>query len=548
MNQRGTISPFVPLMLSLAMVAGLFIGRDMSGGGNVRDPLTILRFREPSASEKIGQVLDLIDRSYVDTVEKNRLVDEVLQDVLQRLDPHSYYISAAEIRAAQEPLEGSFEGIGVEFSLQRDTIVVISPVEGGPSAAAGIRAGDRILSADSVMLAGMNISNEDVMRNLRGPQGSEVMLKILRTGRERPFDVKITRGHIPIHSVAVSLLGEDGTGYIKVIRFAKNTHEEFMQAARALKDQGMKKLVLDLRGNGGGYLTSAIEMADEFLEGGRVIVFTKGRHSPRRDVTATSNGELHDIPLAVLIDEGSASASEIIAGAVQDNDRGIIVGRRSFGKGLVQEHVPLPDESAVRLTTARYYTPSGRSIQRPYGEGIDYLQDFDSRYEHGEMVSIDSIRLDTTQRFTTLKGRTVYGGGGIMPDIFVGADTTEASEYLSEIFFSGTLNQFAFDVADRERSRLMNGYGTSSEFARRWSVSNELMNDLQAFAEKAGIRDRPEQRERSHDQLSQRLKANIARNIWGNTGYYEIMLSSDDIYGRAREALNNADPTTMSSK
>jgi carboxyl-terminal processing protease len=548
MNQRNTVSPYVPLVLALALVAGLFIGRDMGGGGNEGGPLTILRFREPSAADKIGQVLDLIDRSYVDTVEKNRLVDEVLQDVLQRLDPHSYYISAAELRAAQEPLEGSFEGIGVEFALQRDTIVVITPVEGGPSASAGIRAGDRILAANGVKLAGVNITNEDVMRNLRGPEGSEVDLQIQRTGRSQPMDVKITRGRIPIHSVAVSLLAEDGTGYIKVIRFAKNTHEEFMQAARALQEQGMKGLVLDLRGNGGGYLTSAIEMADEFLVNGRMIVFTKGRHSPRRDVTATSNGEFHDLPVAVLIDEGSASASEIIAGAVQDNDRGLIVGRRSFGKGLVQEHVDLPDQSAVRLTTARYYTPSGRSIQRPYGEGIDYGQDIDNRFEHGEMLSADSIRLDTTQRFTTLKGRTVYGGGGIMPDIFVPADTAEASDYLSEIFFSGTLNQFAFDVADRERQKLMDRYGTSSDFAQRYSISDQLMNDLQAYAEKAGIKDRPEQRSRSHGQLSERLKANIARNIWGNTGYYEIMLGSDDIYGRAREALKNDGLNVIGSK
>src|SRR5690606_2568537 len=327
------------------------------------------------------QVLDLIDRQYVDTVQKNALVDEVLQDILQRLDPHSYYISAAELRAAQEPLEGSFEGIGVEFAIQRDTIVVISPVEGGPSAAVGVRAGDRILSANGVKLAGVDISNEDVIKNLRGTEGSEVNVQILRSGRKEPFDVKITRGRIPIHSVAVSLMGDDNTGYIKLSRFAKNTHEEFMQAVRSLNEQGMQRLVLDLRGNGGGYLTSAVELADEFLPNGQVIVYTQGRNSPRRDITATADGDLHDIPLAILIDEGSASASEIIAGAVQDNDRGLVVGRRSFGKGLVQEHLDLPDHSAVRLTTARYYTPSGRSIQRPYGEGIDYSDDLMARYE-----------------------------------------------------------------------------------------------------------------------------------------------------------------------
>jgi carboxyl-terminal processing protease len=537
MKDKRVVSPFYPLMLALMLVAGLFIGRDMSsddasGGG----PLTVFRLRQPNTSDKIGQVLELIDRQYVDPVEKNRLVDEVLQDILQRLDPHSYYISSAELRAAQEPLEGSFEGIGVEFALQRDTIVVISPVEGGPSASAGIRAGDRIVGADDMPLAGVNITNEDVMKNLRGPGGSEVRLSILRTGRSKPFDVTITRGRIPIHSVAVSIMGEDGTGYIKLIRFAKNTHEEFMQAVEALMQQGMQRLVLDLRGNGGGYLTSAVELADEFLPHGSVIVYTKGRNSPRRDITATARGRLHNIPLAVLIDEGSASASEIIAGAVQDNDRGVIVGRRSFGKGLVQEHVDLPDQSAVRLTTARYYTPSGRSIQRPYGDGVDYLQDLGHRLDHGELLSIDSIRLDSSQVFTTIGGRTVFGGGGIMPDIFVPADTVEASSYLTELFFSGAINQFAFDVADRDRARLV-AYGSSREFTRSFNISDQLMNDLQRYAREQGIRDRPEELQRSRTQIATRLKAGIARNIWGNTGYYEIMLDSDKIYRRANTEL-----------
>ncbi len=518
------------------MVAGLFIGQHLSGSSANGGALTVFRMRDASAADKIGQVLELIDRQYVDTVEKNKLVDEVLQDILQRLDPHSYYITTAELRAAQEPLEGSFEGIGVEFAIQRDTIVVIAPVDGGPSASVGIRAGDRIISADGKALAGVNISNEDVMRSLRGPQGSEVKVEILRSGRSNPFEVTIPRGTIPIHSVAVSMLDADGTGYIKLTRFAKNTHAEFLEAAMALQEQGMRQLVLDLRGNGGGYLTSAVELADEFLERGSVIVYTKGRNSPRRDITATSRGHLHDLRLAVLIDEGSASASEIIAGAVQDNDRGLIVGRRSFGKGLVQEHVDLPDHSAVRLTTARYYTPSGRSIQRPYGDGIDYGQDLDDRFDHGELISIDSIRLDSSQVFTTVKGRTVYGGGGIMPDIFVPADTSEASGYLTQLFFSGALNQFAFDVADRDRARLM-AMGSAQDFARRYEISEQLLNELDGYARTLGIEERPTEKEASRSQIRMRLKAGIARNIWGNAGYYEIMLGGDRIYRRANEEL-----------
>jgi carboxyl-terminal processing protease len=533
-QDRRPVSPFYPLMLALALVAGLFIGQDMSNSSS--GPLTVFRLRQPSAADKIGQVLDLIDRQYVDTVEKNALVDEVLQDILQRLDPHSYYISAAELRAAQEPLEGSFDGIGVEFAIQRDTVMVVAAVEGGPSEALGIRAGDRILKADGTLLAGVNITNDGVMKTLRGPKGSEVTVNILRNGQAKPFDVTIKRGKIPINSVAASILSSDGTGYIKLVRFAKNTHDEFLKAAKDLEAQGMKRMVLDLRGNGGGFLNAAIDLADEFLPDGRVIVYTEGRNSPRRDIAATRRGQFESIPLAVLIDEGSASASEIIAGAMQDNDRAVIVGRRSFGKGLVQEHVDLPDQSAVRLTTARYYTASGRSIQRPYGEGIDYSGDYALRYEHGELVSADSIQVDSTQIFTTLNGRTVYGGGGVMPDVFVPADTSEGSNYLSELFYTGALNEFALDIADRDRSKLL-GFGTHKAFNERFVVSDALLRELGAFAEKQGIDPKAEDLARSRTQIATRLKAGIARNVWGNAGFYEIMLDTDSIYKRASKEL-----------
>jgi carboxyl-terminal processing protease len=533
-QDRRPVSPFYPLMLALALVAGLFIGQDMSSSSS--GPLTVFRLRQPSAADKIGQVLDLIDRQYVDTVEKNALVDEVLQDILQRLDPHSYYISAAELRAAQEPLEGSFDGIGVEFAIQRDTVMVVAAVEGGPSEALGIRAGDRILKADGILLAGVNITNDGVMKTLRGPKGSEVTVNILRTGERKPFDVTIKRGKIPINSVAASIISSDGTGYIKLVRFAKNTHEEFLKAAKDLESQGMKRMVLDLRGNGGGFLNAAIDLADEFLPDGRVIVYTEGRNSPRRDITASRRGQFESIPLAILIDEGSASASEIIAGAMQDNDRAVIVGRRSFGKGLVQEHVDLPDQSAVRLTTARYYTASGRSIQRPYGAGIDYGSDYNVRYEHGELLSADSIRQDSSQTFTTLKGRTVYGGGGVMPDIFVPADTSEGSNYLSELFYTGALNQFALDIADRDRIKLLD-FGTYKAFNERFVVSEALLRELGAFAQKQGIEPNAEDLARSRSQIATRLKAGIARNVWGNAGFYEIMLDTDSIFKRASQEL-----------
>jgi len=533
---RRRPSPYYPLLIVLALVGGLFIGRDMASSST--GPLTVFNLRQPSSSDKIGRVIDLIDAQYVDTVQKNALVDEVLQDLLQRLDPHSYYISAAEIRAAQEPLEGSFEGIGVEFAIQQDTVVVISPVEGGPSASVGIRAGDRIVSANGEKIAGINITNDQVMKHLRGPKGSTVVVEIMRHGKPKPFEVTIERGKIPIHSVAATMLDDDGTGYIKLVRFAKNTHEEFQKAADALKAQGMQRLILDLRGNGGGFLNAAIDLADEFLPSGRAIVYTEGRHSPRQDADATKAGGYETIPLAVLIDEGSASASEIIAGAIQDNDRGWLVGRRTFGKGLVQEHVPLPDSSAVRITTARYYTPSGRSIQRPYGKGIDYMDDFEARASHGELLNLDSIPKDSSKVYRTVNGRTVFGGGGVVPDIFVPTDTMESSAYLTDLFFSGTLNQFGFNVADRERNTLLAQYKNSDDFARRYVVSNALMAELDAFARKEGIDHRPADALRSREQIAMRLKAGIARNVWGNDGYYRILLQKDRTYQKARNELN----------
>ena len=533
---RKGLSPFFPLLLALSLVVGLFIGQDMAT--NTGGPLTMFKLHQPRTSDKIGQVLDLIDQQYVDTVEKNALVDEVLQDILQRLDPHSYYISAAEIREAQEPLEGSFDGIGVEFAIQRDTVVVISPVEGGPSAAVGIRAGDRILSASGEKIAGIGITNEQVMKHLRGPKGSEVVVGILRHGQPKSFDVAIERGKIPINSVAASLIDANGTGYIKLVRFAKNTHTEFVAAADVLKEKGMKRLVLDLRGNGGGFLNSAIDLADEFLPNGRDIVYTEGLHSPRQDAKATRKGGYEDIPLALLIDEGSASASEIIAGAIQDNDRGLLVGRRTFGKGLVQEHVPLPDSSAVRITTARYYTPSGRSIQRPYGDGIDYMDDFEARAGHGELLNADSIPTDTSKVYTTLKGRTVYGGGGVVPDLFVPTDTTESSSYLTELFFSGTLNQFSFDIADRDRAKLQAQYRTSTDFAERFSVGAALLTELDRYAASQDIPVRTGDAIRSRGQIATRLKAGIARNVWGDDGYYRILLERDPAYQRAAQELS----------
>ena len=537
-NRRRSWAVFLPLMLGIAIAGGYYFGSRM--GASEAGSTQFFELRRNTPAAKLQQVLELIDRQYVDTVHESKLVDEVLQNMLQQLDPHSYYISAADLRAAEEPLEGSFMGIGVEFSIQRDTIVVVATIEGGPSEALGIRAGDRLVRADSTKLAGVGVTNDQVMKALRGPANTKVTVGVVRGGG-KPFDVIISRGPIPINSVAVALMDDDGTGYIRLSRFARTTHEEFLKATTELKAKGMKRLVLDLRGNGGGYLNAAIGICEELLPKGTEIVYTEGRASPRQDYKADGGGSLIDMPLAVLIDEGSASASEIVSGAVQDNDRGLIVGRRSFGKGLVQEQVNLRDNSAVRLTTARYYTPSGRCIQRPYGNGVDYKDDLEARYIHGELLNIDSIHLDSSQAYTTLKGRTVYGGGGIMPDIFVPADTSDRSTYLSELFFSGALNQYAFDVADKHRVKLKN-YGTPERFNSEYTISPAQLDGLAQQAKGLGVDYDPQGLKLSSSVIALRLKAGIARNIWGENGYYRVLLGDDRIYERAREALREQTP------
>ncbi len=524
-------------MLGIALGGGYLLGNGMGGNGSQTGFMDQGR-NSPGA--KLQRVLDLIDQQYVDTVQEGKLVDEVLQNMLQQLDPHSYYIPASELQAAQEPLEGSFMGIGVEFSLQHDSIVVIATIEGGPSEAMGIRAGDRLISADSTSLAGPEVNNDVVMKALRGPAGTKVTVGVVRRG-SKPFKVTITRGPIPINSLAVALLDSGGTGYVKLSRFARTTHDEFVKATTDLKAQGMKRLVLDLRGNGGGYLNAAIGVCEELLPKGTEIVYTEGRASPRQDYKADGDGSLVDMPLAVLIDEGSASASEIVAGAMQDNDRAVIVGRRSFGKGLVQEEIDLRDNSAVRITTARYYTPSGRCIQKPYGKGIDYKDDLEERYIHGELLNIDSIRLDSSEAYHTKKGRTVYGGGGIMPDIFVPADTSDNSAYLSELFFSGALNQYSFDLADRHRSTLKQ-FGNPLNFDKNYVISTAQLNALAAEAKTMGVPEDPKGLQRSASQISLRIKAGVARNIWGDKGYYRVLLGSDRIYERAKAALVNGAP------
>jgi carboxyl-terminal processing protease len=530
MNQnsnRNKLIIYYPLMLAFMLVFGIYLGTFFSDD----DSRSFLPTRSSSNADKITQIISFIDREYVDTVAKNQMIEKAIASILEDLDPHSYYISAEEMAAFTEPLEGNFEGIGVEFLIQNDTVRVVAALDGGPSQELGIQAGDKIIKVDDENIAGVGIKNDDVISRLKGEGGTLVKVDILRNSKLIPYE--ITRGTIPINSIATSQIIDNSIGYIKISRFARTTYDEFAQSAQTLIDEGMSELVIDLRGNGGGYLTAAVQIAEEFLQKGQLIVYTEGKSSPKKSYFASKKGDYSDIPLAILIDQGSASASEILAGAIQDNDRGVIVGRRSFGKGLVQEHMSLPDNSALRLTVARYYTPSGRSIQKPYGEDIDYEADYENRFETGELVSADSIRFPDSLRYVTPGGRIVYGGGGIMPDIFVGLDTVGASEYLSIVSYRGILNQFGFDYADANRQDL-ESFEDYKVFDRDFTVDKNLFDSFVGYAEEKGVTPDTGGIKLSKDVLKLRIKAYIARNIWGNDGFYAIMNDDDKVI---REAL-----------
>lgn len=519
-------------MLAFMLVFGIYLGTFFAEDGS----RTFLPTRSSSNADKITQIISYIDREYVDTVAKNQMIEKAIASILEDLDPHSYYISAEEMASYTEPLEGNFEGIGVEFLIQNDTVRVVAALDGGPSQELGIQAGDKIINVDEENIAGVEIKNNDVISLLKGEGGTIVKVDILRNKKLIPFE--ITRGTIPINSVATAQIIDNTIGYIKISRFARTTYEEFSKSAEKLKEEGMNELVIDLRGNGGGYLTAAVQITEEFLQKGQLIVYTEGKSSPKKSYTASKRGKYSNIPLAILIDQGSASASEILAGAIQDNDRGVIVGRRSFGKGLVQEHMSLPDNSALRLTVARYYTPSGRSIQKPYGQDIDYEADYENRFATGELVSADSIHFSDSLQYVTPGGRIVYGGGGIMPDIFVGLDTAGASEYLSIVSYRGILNQFGFDYADTHRKDLAN-FEDYKEFERDFDVDKSMFDNFVSYAEEKGVTPDIGGINLSKEVLKLRIKAYIARNIWGNDGFYSIMTDDDKVIREALISISN---------
>ncbi|MEO8588523.1 MAG: S41 family peptidase [Flavobacteriales bacterium] len=502
--------------------------------------------QEPTPAGKLDALLYHIDRMYVDDVDQNKLVDAAIVRMLEELDPHSIYIPKDELEEVNEPLKGNFEGVGIQFNIIQDTIYVVDAIAGGPSERLGIRAGDRVLSIDGENAAGVGFKNSDVMKRLRGKKGTKVKVIMARRGEPAPLDFTITRDKIPIYSVEASYMAAPHVGYIKVSRFSATTMKEFREKMDELKKQGMEDLILDLQGNGGGYLRTAIEMSDEFLADRKLIVYTEGRTSPREDTYSTAEGRFEKGRLVLLVDEGSASASEIVSGAMQDWDRAVIVGRRSFGKGLVQRPVMLPDGSAVRLTVSRYYTPSGRSIQKSYENGVEaYQREKTQRMANGELMHADSIHANDTVKYYTMNKRVVYGGGGIMPDVFVPIDTTQSSAYFGQLVRKGVLNTYALAYVDGHREEMARRFKTVEEFRTGFTVDAALMKGLQDQATKEDIEPDVAGIERSAALIALRLKALIARDLWDTSAYWQVINADNPVDRSFQKALDTLSDSTF---
>lgn len=535
MTQNSKYQIKLPIVLCLGLAAGLFVGASLNPTKRSADVnRDVQKFRE---------ILTQIREEYVDTVNTGALVDDAITHILQKLDPHSSYIAASDRIAANEDLQGNFDGIGIEFNIFNDTIVVVTPLSGGPSESLGIQSGDKIVNVDGTNMAGIGVSTTDVMKALKGPRGSEVKVTVLRG--DKSIDYNIVRDKIPQYSVDVAYMVNKEIGYIKVNRFSARTYDEFQEAMTKLKERGMKKLVLDLQGNPGGYMNMAIEMADEFLPAGKKIVSQKGKENKySAQAISTSKGDFETGDVIVLVNEGSASASEILAGALQDNDRALIVGRRSFGKGLVQSPFDLSDGSELRLTISRYYTPSGRSIQKPYQDEDEYSHDILSRYNHGEFFHADSIRFDDSLKYLTLNGRTVYGGGGIMPDYFVPLDTSLNSHYLNELYTSRAIFEYTFNYGEKFGEDLeKQGF---ENFYDKFKVTDAMLADLVRVGERNRVKADYRELAKKKKLFQIHVKAQIARKLWGSEGYYPVMNQTNEVFQHSLRVFDRIPELTRS--
>ena len=527
---------FIPFLLAICLVAGIGIGTFFANhfSGN---KLGIIK----TSSNKLNALLHIIYDQYVDTVKVNDLVEETMPLILSELDPHSSYIPAKDLEAVNSELKGSFSGIGIQFTIQDDTIHINSVIKGGPSEKVGLMAGDRIVEVDDSAFVGKIVTNFEAMKRLKGEKGSKVKLGIFRPGEKEILDFTVIRGDIPVKSIDAAYMINDKFGYVKVNKFGETTYPELLIALAKLNQEDCKGMIIDLRGNTGGYMAAAIQMINEFLPGNRLIVYTQGRKSPRENYTSNGSGSSQQIPLIVLIDEISASASEIFAGAIQDNDRGTIIGRRSFGKGLVQQPIEFSDGSAIRLTIARYYTPSGRCIQKPYEKGKDeeYELDLLTRYEHGEFFSADSIKQNENEVYHTSLGRPVYGGGGIMPDIFVPQDTTDMTSYFRMAANRGLIIRYSFDYTDQNRSDLLQ-YETPDQLVD-YLKTQKLLNKFAAWAEKKGLKRRNNLMQKSKKLFELSLYGNIIYNMLGMEAYIQYLNLTDKTVLKALEVLEKGE-------
>lgn len=526
----------LPLLMAISIILGVFLGQAI-GGQLQTEEGKVFGFA-PKDDQKIQRLLSLIRDNYVDTINTDALTDKAIESLMAGLDPHSAYWPPVDNAAMEEEMDGSFQGIGIQFDVVSDTIVVVAPIPGGPSERMGIRAGDRIVEIEDENVAGMGIDRDKVVKSLRGEKGTKVKVGILRRGLTKPFDVTIVRDDIPLYTVDASYMITPTTGYIRLSRFAGTSHEEVRMALDSLKKTGMSNLIFDLRGNPGGVLDGAVEIADEFLPNRQMIVYTEGRMRRREVYRATQGGSFERGDLAILIDEGSASASEIVAGAIQDHDRGFVIGRRSFGKGLVQEHIPLNDASAITLTVARYYTPSGRSIQRSYEAGADaYYQE---AMDH--IGALDTLEGPDSLKYETDNGRTVYGGGGIYPDIYMPMDTSYLSDMLLEVSARGLLFDFGFAFADTYRTAMLKEFPTADDFlggrvGRPQPWIKKLQHELEAYLTKNLSRFSAQDWETSAQQIRLRALATVARNVWGNQAWYKVTNQDDPVIERALQEL-----------